>query len=167
MAALPGSRQLLPAWCALSRRLVIVEPGASIGKGVAFGGHCPLHLLNLRTRDLSIRAGQPGDFLNWVFREFDQGENYTGLHDGLAHAFPRQLFAEYVRQRFFETVERRNDVEVRILNQTAISCHAKSGRYQIVLTEADPVVADIAILATAYGLFPSAASTVPHCRRTG
>ena len=83
-------------------RLVVVEPSPSLGRGVAYGAHHPLHLLNVRTRDLSVRAGQPGDFLNWAFRQLDQGENHAGLHEGLAHTFlPRQLFGEYVRERFF------------------------------------------------------------------
>jgi uncharacterized NAD(P)/FAD-binding protein YdhS len=56
-------------------RLVVAEPSPSLGRGVAYGAHHPLHLLNVRTRDLSIRAGQPGDFLNWAFRQLDQGEN--------------------------------------------------------------------------------------------
>ena len=56
-------------------RLVVVEPSGSLGRGLAYGAHHPLHLLNVRTRDLSVRAGQPGDFLNWAFRQLDQGEN--------------------------------------------------------------------------------------------
>ena len=54
--------------------LVLIEPSPALGQGVAYGGHHPLHLLNVRTRDLSIRASQPGDFLNWAFRQLDQGE---------------------------------------------------------------------------------------------
>ena len=99
-------------------RLVVVEPRASLGRGVAYGAHHPLHLLNVRTRDLSVRAGQPGDFLNWAFRQLDQGENHAGLHEGLAHTFlPRQLFGEYVRERFFEAVEARSDVDLKIVNE--------------------------------------------------
>ena len=55
-------------------RFVVVEPSASLGRGVAYGAHHPLHLLNVRTCDLSVRAGQPDDFLNWAFRQLDQGE---------------------------------------------------------------------------------------------
>jgi uncharacterized NAD(P)/FAD-binding protein YdhS len=110
-------------------RLVVVEPSASLGRGVAYGAHHPLHLLNVRTRDLSVRAGQPGDFLNWAFRQLDQGENHAGLHEGLAHTFlPRQLFGEYVRQRFFEAAEARPDVELKIVNAVAIACIADGGR---------------------------------------
>jgi uncharacterized NAD(P)/FAD-binding protein YdhS len=68
-------------------RLVIIEGTSALGYGLAYGSHRPLNLLNVRTRDLSIRAGQPGDFLNWAFRQLDQGENQAGLHEALAHTF--------------------------------------------------------------------------------
>lgn len=134
-------------------RLIVVEPSAALGRGVAFGGHHPLHLLNVRTRDLSIRFGQPGDFLNWVFNQLDQGENHAGLHDGLAHTFlPRQLFGEYVRQRFFEMVERRKDVELRVVKSVATACFAGQDRFRIHFDRVGPVSADIVVLATAYGV---------------
>ena len=134
-------------------RLVVVEPSASLGRGVAYGAHHPLHLLNVRTRDLSVRAGQPGDFLNWAFRQLDQGENHAGLHDGLAHTFlPRQLFGEYVRERFFEAVEGRGDVELKIVNAVATSCVKEGDRFTLHFDRAEPAQADVVLLATAYGL---------------
>jgi uncharacterized NAD(P)/FAD-binding protein YdhS len=140
-------------------RLVVVEPSASLGRGVAYGAHHPLHLLNVRTRDLSVRAGQPGDFLNWAFHQLDQGENHAGLHEGLAHTFlPRQLFGEYVRQRFFEAAEARPDVELKIVNAVAIACIADGGRFTLRFDRAEPLAADCVLLATAYGLSPSAAT---------
>lgn len=133
-------------------RLTIVERGTSLGRGVAFGGDHPLHLLNVRTRDLSIRAGQPGDFLNWAFRQIDQGENHSSLHEGLAHTFlPRQLFGEYVRQRLFEAIEKRPDIAFTVVNAAATGLSAALGRYRIELEGAEPILADIVILATAYG----------------
>jgi uncharacterized NAD(P)/FAD-binding protein YdhS len=134
-------------------RLTMIEGTASLGRGVAYGSHHPLNLLNVRTRDLSIRPGQPGDFLNWAFRQLDQGENHAGLHEALAHTFlPRQLFGEYVRQRLFEAVERRPDVAFAVVTGTARALVAEGGRYRIELDRTEPVAADIAILATAYGL---------------
>jgi len=134
-------------------RLVVVEPSASLGRGVAYGAHHPLHLLNVRTRDLSVRAGQPGDFLNWAFRQLDQGENHAGLHDGLAHTFlPRQLFGEYVRERFFEAVEGRGDVELKIVNAVATSCVKDANRFTLRFDRAEKLQADVVLLATAYGL---------------
>ena len=137
-------------------RLIVVEPSASLGRGVAYGAHHPLHLLNVRTRDLSVRAGQPGDFLNWAFRQLDQGENHAGLHDGLAHTFlPRQLFGEYVRERFFEAVEGRGDVELQIVNAVATSCVKEGNRFTLCFDRAETLQADVVLLATAYGLHAS------------
>lgn len=137
--------------------LVVVEPSASLGRGVAYGAHHPLHLLNVRTRDLSVRASQPGDFLNWAFRQLDQGENHAGLHDGLAHTFlPRQLFGEYVRERFYEAVEARGDVEFKLVNALATSCAREGNRFTLRFDRAEPLQADVVLLATAYGLQASA-----------
>jgi uncharacterized NAD(P)/FAD-binding protein YdhS len=142
-----------------SFRLVVVESGPSLGRGIAYGSHHPLHLLNVRARDLSIRASQPGDFLNWAYGQLDQGENHIGLHEGLAHAFlPRQLFGEYVRQRLFESVKQRHDVIFNVVNDVATGCSADPrGFYRIEIKEAEPIEADAVFLATAYGL-PSAST---------
>jgi uncharacterized NAD(P)/FAD-binding protein YdhS len=133
--------------------LTLVEPSAALGRGVAFGGHDPLQLLNVRTRDLSIYADRPGDFLNWAFRQLDQGENDEGLHAGLAHTFlPRQLFGEYVQQQFFKALELRPDVDFEHLRCTATACIAHEGGFRVRLDRANNVSADIVILATSYGL---------------
>jgi len=134
-------------------RLVMIEGTTSLGRGVAYGSHHPLNLLNVRARDLSIRAGQPAHFLNWAFRQLDQGENQADLHEALAHTFlPRQLFGEYVRQRLFEAVERRPDVAFTVVTATALDVTSDNGRYRIELDRAESVAVDVVILATAYGL---------------
>ena len=139
-------------------RLTMIEQSPQIGRGVAYGSHHPLHLLNVRARDLSIRASQPGDFLNWAFHQLDQGENQAGLHEALAHTFlPRQLFGEYVRQRLYESVAQRHDVVFSVVNDTAKSCVTESGRYRIGLERNAPVIADVLFLATAYGLSSASA----------
>ena len=133
-------------------RLTIVEPNAALGRGVAFGGHYPMHLLNVRAIDLSVFADRPGDFLNWAFRQLDQGENDAGLLEGLGHTFlPRQMFGEYVRQRLFETVESRPDVSFSVINSTASACRRVNSKFLVQVHPASKVVADIVILATAYG----------------
>ena len=134
-------------------RLVVVEAKPSVVQGVAFGPADPMHLLNVRTRDLSVRAGQSGDFLNWAFRQLDQGENNADLHDCLAHTFlPRQLFGEYVRQRFFEALQSRSDVAHRIVHKTATSCVQEDSRIRIRFGDGNHLHADKVILATSFGL---------------
>jgi uncharacterized NAD(P)/FAD-binding protein YdhS len=134
-------------------RLAIVEPSSTLGRGVAFGSYHSLHLLNIRTRDLSIHVDRPNEFLTWVFRQLDQGENDPGLLEGLAHTFlPRQLFGEYVRQRLLDEVARRQDVTFDVVGGVATACHRHEGRFHIKLDRQGPLSADIVILATAYGL---------------
>jgi len=134
-------------------RLSIIEPNSDLGRGVAFGGHHPLLLLNVRARDLSISASQPGDFLNWAFSQLDQGEQHGALHEGLAHAFlPRQLFGEYARQRFFQAASRRKDVALSIVDAEAATCVAENGAFSIACAGRTPLRADTVFLATAYGL---------------
>ncbi len=152
---LTGAAATIACLAHISRpfRLVVIEPSAALGRGVAYGAHYPMHLLNVRTRDLSVRAGQPGDFLNWAFRQLDQGENHAGLHDGLAHTFlPRQLFGEYVRQRFFEAVEARADVDLKLIKSVATACRCTGGSFSLELDSGEAIAADIVLLATAYGL---------------
>ena len=133
-------------------RLTIIDPTPVLGQGIAYGSHQALHLLNARTRDLSVRADQPGDFLNWAFGQLDQGENHADLHEALAHTFlPRQLFGEYVRQRLREAIERRPDVEFTLILGTANACVAEHGHYRVISDEFEPIIANVVILATAYG----------------
>ena len=135
-------------------RLTVIEPG-ELGRGVAFGSHHPLHLLNVRARDLSVSASQPGDFLNWAFRQLDQGESNEALHDGLAHSFlPRQLFGEYVRQRFAEIAAQRRDVDVRVVHARATACTPEGEGFLVSIDAGTPIAAGVVILATAYGVQP-------------
>jgi uncharacterized NAD(P)/FAD-binding protein YdhS len=61
-----------------------------------------------------------------------------------------------VRQRFFEAVDQRQDVDVEIIKATAIGvCEESGGRYRAFLEGGPPIGADVVLLATAYGL-PSA-----------
>lgn len=139
-------------------RLVMVERGRTLGRGIAYGSYHPMHLLNVRTRDLSVCTSQPGDFLNWAFGQLDQGENQAGLHEALAHTFlPRQLFGEYVRERLNDNVRRSPDVTFSVVNDTAISCLADGGRYRIAFEQTAPVTADSVFLATAYGILSASA----------
>ena len=118
--------------------------------------------LDLRARAGPIGARRPARGLsNWAFRQLDQGENDAGLHEGLAHTFlPRQLFGEYVRERFFDAVERRKDVELNVVRAKAIACRPDAGGYRLALEEGKTIGVDVVILATAYGLAPTGTDLV-------
>lgn len=134
-------------------RLVVVEPSASLGRGVAYGSRDPMHLLNVRTRDLSVFPDRPGDFSTWAFRHLDQGENDEALLEGLGHTFlPRQLFGEYVRQRLSETVDGRPNAAFDVLTGTALSCSREGRAFAVRTDRTETIRADVVVLATAYGV---------------
>jgi uncharacterized NAD(P)/FAD-binding protein YdhS len=84
--------------------------------------------------------------------QLDQGENDPGLHEGLAHSFlPRHLFGAYVRQRLLEAIQSRNDVDTKVINDVAVTCWRRGGRFVVRTERAATVSADIVVLATAYG----------------
>ena len=107
-------------------------------------------------------SDRPRDFLNWAFAQLDQGENDPGLLEGLAHSFlPRQLFGGYVRQRLFEAIEARADVQTKIIAEAATSCTCRNGQFIVRTDGAAALPANTVILATAYGRpSPSAAGAL-------
>lgn len=56
-----------------------------------------------------------------------------------------------MRQRLYETIENRPDLAFTVVNAAATGVSGASGRYRIDLDGAEPLSADIVILATAYG----------------
>jgi uncharacterized NAD(P)/FAD-binding protein YdhS len=71
---------------------------------------------------------------------------------------PRQLFGEYVRERFFEAVKARPDVELKIVSVEATACIGDGGCFALQFDRREPLHADVVLLATAYGL-PASAPT--------
>ena len=73
---------------------------------------------------------------------------------------PRQLFGEYVRERFFDAAERRKDVELNVIRAKVSACRPDTGGYRLVLDEGKAIGVDVIILATAYGLAPTRTNLV-------
>jgi uncharacterized NAD(P)/FAD-binding protein YdhS len=68
------------------REVVVVDPGAALGRGSAYATREPLHLLNSRAGSMSADPGEPGDFAAWARCRSD--------------AFmPRGVFGDYLADR--------------------------------------------------------------------
>lgn len=70
--------------------ILLFEPSADIGLGLAYATTDPAHLLNVRADRMGAWAGQPGDFLAWL-----QNGRYSEY--GAADFVPRRIFGEYLR----------------------------------------------------------------------
>jgi uncharacterized NAD(P)/FAD-binding protein YdhS len=72
--------------------VVLIEPRAEVGRGIAYSISSPSHLLNVRAGNMSIFPDEPADFLNYLSgggsREFS-GRDFV----------QRQRFGAYVGER--------------------------------------------------------------------
>ncbi|GAA0429630.1 hypothetical protein Aca07nite_38100 [Actinoplanes capillaceus] len=90
-----GASGVLAA-CALIRcpdhRIVLIEPGATPGPGVAYGTARPWHLLNSRAAAMSADPGDPQHLLRW--------SHARGLPLDPADFLPRAHYGAYLADRF-------------------------------------------------------------------
>jgi uncharacterized NAD(P)/FAD-binding protein YdhS len=77
--------------------LVIVEPRAEVGRGVAYSTPDPLHLLNVPAESMSAIESEPAHFLRWAQRR-----------DAAIHPcdfLPRRDFGEYLAATLAKEIE--------------------------------------------------------------
>jgi uncharacterized NAD(P)/FAD-binding protein YdhS len=73
-------------------RVVVIEPRAEVGRGVAYSTVSPAHLLNVRAGNMSIFPEQPEDFLNYL-------RTIESLNLSSKDFAQRQRFGAYVSER--------------------------------------------------------------------
>jgi len=73
-------------------RVVVIEPRAEVGRGVAYSTVSPAHLLNVRAGNMSIFPEQPEDFLNYL-------RTIESLNLSSKDFAQRQRFGAHVRER--------------------------------------------------------------------
>jgi uncharacterized NAD(P)/FAD-binding protein YdhS len=71
------------------RRVVVVEPSAALGAGVAYGTESVSHLLNVRASGMSALADEPGHFRAWA--------QQRGIAASGPEFLPRLLYGVYLR----------------------------------------------------------------------
>ena len=73
-------------------RIVLVDPRAEIGAGVAYATRDYPYPLNVAAGQMSVDSAYPRDFLDYLC---DQG-----IHAEPGDYLPRQVFGEYLRTRY-------------------------------------------------------------------
>ena len=131
--------------------VTLVDRDRSRGGGLAYGRARSGELLNVRARDLSILAGRPGDFADWMARLTGDDAD-PAAQAAIADSFaPRALFANYVRRRLDEAASARPEVSLEVLEGEARDlAPAPGGGYAVTLDPGPALHADAAILATGY-----------------
>lgn len=84
---------------AVSGPVLIFEPRARIGAGLAYGSHDPQHRINVPAAKMSIDTGRPLDFQEWIDRDrlLAQDPDALAPSGGLFPA--RRVFGRYLADR--------------------------------------------------------------------
>jgi uncharacterized NAD(P)/FAD-binding protein YdhS len=77
--------------------IVIIEPRAELGRGLAYSTRFDEHLLNVPAGKMSALPEEPGHFLHWL-----QARNWPGAAPGLFA--PRRVYGEYLGELLQEYV---------------------------------------------------------------
>jgi uncharacterized NAD(P)/FAD-binding protein YdhS len=129
-------------------RILLVERGPWLGRGVAYGVESQVFRLNVPASKMSIDPEQPDDFVKWA----NAGTTPNAF-------LPRTLYAAYVVQRFRDAL-RASPGKLRIIRGEA----ARIEREAVVLSDGSRLSAEFVVLAT--GLSPRLVpSTLPEDAR--
>ncbi|RVG31704.1 FAD/NAD(P)-binding protein, partial [Sinorhizobium meliloti] len=138
-----------------SFHLTMYDPHPSISGGQAFSAAQRCEILNSRVRDLSVAAGQPDDFNDWLCANDEFRTAVPAAIPGFRQIFvPKGIFSDYVHQRFSEALARRSDITVRFSHEPVTGLRKlASGRFSLVC-DGGHDTCDIVILATGFGVHP-------------
>ncbi|KRG68394.1 FAD/NAD(P)-binding protein [Pseudoxanthomonas dokdonensis] len=112
-------------------RIVMVEPSAIIGNGVAYATAHAEHLLNVPVKGMSAFADAPDDFLDYLQAsgQFDlPREQLAGQY------VPRRLYGGYLRDRL-QRARDSSPASLDIVQASVIEAQPRDGHWQLLLQD--------------------------------
>jgi uncharacterized NAD(P)/FAD-binding protein YdhS len=142
LAAAHLARRLDPA----IDEIVAVEPGETLGRGLAYATDDPRHLLNVRVANMSAFADEPDHLTAWLNRR--RGTGATSPFSFISRGLYGDYLADLAEQTLSNGLVRREracclDVEERV------------DGVRLALSTGETLAADVAILATGHDAKPT------------
>lgn len=131
--------------------VILIEKGARVGRGVAFGTSCGEHLLNVPARGMSVFPNDPEHFLRWA--QLNRG---IGVKPG--DFLPRQFYGQYVASVLQHEIDL-NPGRFQRVQDEAVDLTRVDGMAEIRLRCGQTVFADKVVLAL--GNFPPGDPRLP------
>ncbi len=123
-------------------RIVIVEPAAEIGRGLAYGTTDPGHRINVPTHRMQLFSDDPEHFSRWCTSSDVAARDPAAL-DSAGRLFPtRHAFGTYVQQQVAALGPALLHVRTR-----AVAVERHTAGYRVICADGDPVEADALVLA--------------------
>ena len=126
--------------------IVVIEPRADLGRGVAYATPDPDHRLNVPDHKMTLRSDRPDDFRAWLHTaEAPSLPAHSARSTGEIYA-PRAVFGAYVaaQLRPLLAATRLRHVRARVISV------ARPDRYRLGLSDGGQVIADIIVLAATH-----------------
>lgn len=115
--------------------VVIIDPRAEVGLGVAYSTRCRCHLLNVPAGKISALPDQPDHFLSWLRFNEDAKATYATFA-------PREAFGRYLQSLLAEVPN------LETLRATVVDYHFSNSKAVLKLSDGRVVRADFVVLAT-------------------
>jgi len=149
---------------AADSRILVFEPGAQLGLGLAYATQDPSHRLNARAARMSLLADEPAHFSDWIAATGACADDaQAALPDG--RLFPRRaVFGRYVAATLAPWVASGRIVHVRA---TAAALTWRDGAWSIRDSDGRLLQADLAVLATGHAPPAIPAVLAPLCGHPG
>ncbi|KSV76079.1 hypothetical protein N182_24900 [Sinorhizobium sp. GL2] len=131
----------------------LFDPQPTISGGQVLAAAQSGEILNSRVRDLSVAAGQPEDFNDWLSANAEFRAAVPAAIPGFQQIFvPKSIFSDYVYQRFSEALTRRPDISMQLSCQAVLGLRKQANGRFLVVQENATVECDAVVLATGFGL---------------
>ena len=82
----------------LAADIILIEPRAAPGPGLAYAAQPPGYLLNVRPGALSVRADEPHHFADWLATQPESA-------GGVPEFAPRSLYGRYLHEQVAALLE--------------------------------------------------------------
>ena len=130
-----------------SARVVVIERGRIVGRGLAYGACAPDHLLNVPVSRMELGL-DPG-FADWLMHRRDVLSDALEEAGGeLTSAFvPREMFGAYLEERVSDAVSRDRTRGLNVVRGEAVGLLEFPAR-GVLLADGREIAADIVVLAT-------------------
>ena len=126
--------------------VVVIEPRADLGRGMAYATPDPDHRLNVPDHKMTLRSDRPEDFRRWLHN--GEAPNLPANSERLSVDVyaPRAVFGSYVVAQLAPLL-----AAGRLLHlQSRVVSVTRPDRYRLGLSDGGRVVADIVVLATTH-----------------
>ena len=142
LAAAHLARQLDPA----NDEVVVIEPGETLGRGLAYATDDPRHLLNVRVANMSAFADEPDHLYAWLRAR--RGADATSPFSFIS----RGLYGDYVADLAEHTLSNRL---VRRERARCLDIEERADDVRLALSTGESLAAGVAILATGHDAKPT------------